>query len=233
MPPPPTERRSFYQDYQTAKWLMQFPALSLIVLYRRDLGYRLLNPANLLAVNGLLFVIGVLAQPGNEDASPIFLSIFAVLSFTCGMVQRVLRWLQLDTAARQHSEYIGTSPLAFRWLPAFLLNKRRIERFGDSFVWLAVGFAFYQVSHALGCYLVFASFCLRAFEFQVHCRERERDLDITDSLIVAEQHSRTAERFEDSPGTGSPRSTGAVPTGLSADIQANLKRRKSATPPPN
>ena len=224
MPPPPTEKRSFFQDYQTAKWITQFPALTLLVFYRRDLGYRLLNPLVLLIVNGLLFVIGVLAQPGNEEAQPICLAIFAAMSFTCGLVQRMMRWWQLDKAARLHSEYIGSSPLAFHWLPAVLLNKRRVERFVDCFVWFLIALACFSFSRALGCYLIFASCCLRAFEFQVHCRERDRDLDMTDSLIISERQSRTVEQF-DSPNVASPRSTGAIPTGLSADIQENLKRR--------
>ena len=67
------------QQYAMAQAFMKFPALTLMVILRRDLGYRLLNPLVLIAVFGVLAVVAILAMPGNEAARPVDLLIFAGL----------------------------------------------------------------------------------------------------------------------------------------------------------
>ncbi len=134
MPPPPTERRSFIQDYYFAQWLTQFPPLTIAVILRRDIGYRLLHPLKLIAVMGAVAVIAILATPGNEDARPTDLLVFAGISFVFGMGQRIRRWWELDRNARQHSYYIGSSPFDFKWLPNFVRRNRRVARYIDPIV---------------------------------------------------------------------------------------------------
>jgi hypothetical protein len=228
------EQPTFLESYSRAKWFMQFPALTVMVLMRRDIGYRLLNPLKLIAVNGLLAVIGIMAQPGNEDARPIALTFFAAFSFCAGIVQRLRRWRELSQPARHHSEYVGTSPFEFRWLPAFMRRNWRMARFVDPLACILVGVALFPVSHALACYLVFAAFCLRAYGYQIFEDQRNRDLDLADGLVMAQYQSEVVEQYEDTapppqPGQARP----GIPTGLGSDLQANLKRRKSSNPPPN
>jgi len=98
MPQQPQQSPSFIQQYQFAKWLTQFPALSLIIYLRRDIGIRLLNPLVLLATFGLLFVVAVLATPGNEAARPMDLAVFAVIGFLNGLAQLIRRWWNLNRA---------------------------------------------------------------------------------------------------------------------------------------
>jgi hypothetical protein len=93
---PQPQNPSFREQYATAQWLMRFPALTVMVFLRRDLGYRLLNPAWLIAGTGFLFVITVLTQPHNEDANPIDLLFFALGALILGIYQRVKRWRELN-----------------------------------------------------------------------------------------------------------------------------------------
>jgi hypothetical protein len=115
MRPQPNQGPTFMQQYAMAKWFMQFPALTLMVFLRRDIGYRLLNPLVLLAVFGLLAVVAILAMPGNAAAGPVGLLIFAALGFFSGIAQKIRRWRDLERNVRLHSYYVGTSPFDQRW----------------------------------------------------------------------------------------------------------------------
>jgi len=69
MPPQPQPGPTFAERYEFAKRLMEFPALTVMVFLRKDLGFRLLNPLRLLAVTVFLVVVSVFAQQGNADAN--------------------------------------------------------------------------------------------------------------------------------------------------------------------
>jgi len=215
------------QKYARAQWLTQFPALTLMVLLRPDVGYRLLHPLKLIAINGVLALIVMELQGGHEDDRPWALLLFAALSFCAGLGQRIRGWRELSKPARQHSEYVGTSPFNFRWLPNFVRRNRRVSRFIDPIFCAIVGIAFYPLSHTLACYLVFAAFCLRAYEAQIFERERNRDLDLTDGLIRAQYQSDVVEQFEVPPASQPRQGRSGLSTGLSPDIQKNIKQRKS------
>jgi hypothetical protein len=222
------EQDTFLQKYAYAKWLTQFPALTVMVLLRRDIGFRLLNPLKLIAVNGLLAVVAILAQPEFEDGRPLALLLFAALSFCAGIGQRFLRWRELTQPARQHSEYVGTSPLNFRWLPAFMRRNRRMARFADPMLCILIGVALLPISSALACYLAFSGMCLRAYESAIFERERDRDLDLSDGLVMAQYQSELVEQYEDTttpqPGQARP----GLATGLSNDVQDHIHRRQAS-----
>jgi hypothetical protein len=227
-PQPQQPPETLQQKYARAKWLTQFPALTVMVLLRKNIGFRLLHPLKLLAINGALAVIAILAQPGNEDARPFALLLFAALSFCAGIGQRIRRWRELSQPDRQHSEYIGDSPFQFRWLPKFVRRNRRVSRFIDPVVCALVGIAVFPLSRALACYLVFAGFCLRAYEAHLFERERNRSLDLTDGLIRAEIQSEEIDQFEGAPAAQSPPNRSGLSTGLAPDLQANVKRRQDS-----
>src|ERR1039458_5392122 len=133
MPPPsqPSQPPSFTEQFEFVQWLVQFPALTVMVFLRRDLGYRLLNPLPLIGVTAILVVITVLAGPGIAEARPDDLLLFALLAFTLGAYQRLKRWRELNRNVRQHSYYLGSSPFDFPWLPVFFRRNRRIARLVD------------------------------------------------------------------------------------------------------
>jgi len=214
------------ESYARAKWLMQFPALSVMVFFRHDLGYRLLDPVRVLGITIFLVFFGVLAQPGNESAEPIALFYFGGAFFVLAVAQRIKRWLQFNRAVRQHSYYIGTSPFAFRWLPAFMRRNRRVARFIDPLFCALVGAACYPLSHALAGWLFFSAFCLRAYEFMIYERDRNLDMDTIDGLINAENQGQTVEHFENAEGTAPRPQSSGIPTGLGYDVQEHIKRRR-------
>jgi hypothetical protein len=227
MPPQPQQGPTFRESYATAKWLMQFPALSVMVFFRHDLGYRLLDPLRVFGITIFLVFFGVLAQPGNESAEPIALFYFGICFFVLALAQRIKRWFQFNRAVRQHSYYIGTSPFAFRWLPSFMHRNRRVARFIDPLFCGLIAFAFYPLSHALTCWLIFSAFCLRAYEYMIHERDRNLDLDSIDGLIHAESQGRTVEQFENVQSSRPQQQATGIPTGLGPDVQEHMRNRKN------
>ena len=201
-----------------------------MLILRRDIGYRLLNPLMLIAVTGCLAVIAVLATPNNEAARPLDLLIFAFVVLLIGLAQRIRRWWELDRNARQHSYFIGSSPFDFHWLPNFIRRNRRVARFVDPIVIAGVGVMLMPYTRALAMWLVFSAFCLRSQEHLVFRRQRNRDLDLSDSIIIAEQQTRILERFEQAPNAPQCQPDEGIPTGMGDDIQGHIiiavKRRK-------
>jgi hypothetical protein len=222
MPPPPTERRSFIQDFLFAQSLMQYPALTLMLVTRRDVGYRLLNPLKLIAVTGSLAVIAILSMPNNEAARPIDLLIFAFVAFLSGLAQRIRRWWDLNQNVQQHSYYIGSSAFDFEFLPDFVRRNRRVARYVDPLVFALIGVALLPISRALAIWLVFSAFCLKGQEDMVFRRQRNRDLDLSDSILIAEQQVKTLERMERTQDAPQHQPDAGVPTGMGDDIQGHI-----------
>jgi hypothetical protein len=230
MRPQPNPAPPLIQQYQFAKWLMRFPALTLMVYLRRDLGYRLLNPLALLATFGGLFVVAVLATPGNEAARPMDLAVFAVVGFLIGMVQRIRRWWSLNRGVQPHSYYIGSSPFSQKWLPEFLRRNRRAARFLDPIACAGLGLALLHISHALAMWLIFSAFCLRAYEFMAHDRRQNLELDITDSLIESEIQAQFFERKAHGQDASPELPDAGIPTGIGGDIKTKIHTRKHSNP---
>ena len=227
MPPQPQKGPTFSENFAFAKWLMQFPALTVMVYVRRDLGFRLMNPLRLMAVTGVLIVISVFAQQGNPDTNPLFLVFFAVGALILGIGQRIKGWWKLNRGIQQHSYYIGTSLLRFRFLPDFVRRNRRVERFIDPIFFLLIGLAIYPIARALACWLVISALSLRYYEFAIHERDRDLDLDTIDGLINAENQSQTVEQYEDVQDTRPPQQATGIPTGLGQDVREHIRNRKN------
>jgi hypothetical protein len=224
MLPQPQQQRSLREELEFTKWLLHFPALTVMVWLRRDIGYRLLNPIGLTAVTGFLFVISALAQPDDPDNQPVFLLLFAVMTLLLGISQRTKRWQEINLGVRQHSYYLGSSPFEkLRWLPMSCRRNRRIARIIDPIFCILIGFALIPVSRGLAMWLIFSGVCLRVFEYEVHIRERNQSLDIVDNLIVADRQTVIVEQFEPSPGVAPQQPTTGVPTGIGDDIRDKIK----------
>jgi hypothetical protein len=227
MPPQPNKGPTIFESYAFAQWFMQLPALTLIVLTRRDIGYRLLNPLVLIAVTGALAVIAILALPYSQDASSIGLLIFAALAFFNGMVQRIRGWWNLNRGGQEHSYYIGSSPFSFRWLPNFIRRNRRVARYADPIFWALIGVALLPYARFLSLWLVFAAACLRGFEDQTFRRLRNLELDLVDSLIVTGQQASLLEQYDRELNSPPQQPDAGVPTGLGDDIKEQIKQRKT------
>jgi hypothetical protein len=236
MPPrrrqPQFEHLPLGQQVQIVRNLMPYPALTVMVFLRRDLGYRILNPTWLFGITVFQLIIALIVRPNNGSSLPSPLMVFAGLSFIIGMYQRFKRKRDFENRVRQHSFYLGTSILEFSWLPNFVRRNRRVARFGDPLFCFLLGTAFLFISAPLGFWLAFAGLCLRIFEDDVHKRELDHAMDIVDGLIVSENQSDVVEQFEELPTGGqSPRFDPGVSAGLNDDIRGQLKRRASAQSP--
>jgi len=228
-PPQKYEEMPFWEKYEFLKWMSRFPALTVMVFLRRDLGYRALNLLALVLMTAILLALASDAKPVNR---PQDLMIFAVVMFLLGLTQRIGRWRQFRQGVRQHSYYIGTSPFDFRWLPGFIRNERRIARYVDPLVCIVIGFALIRYSVCLALWLLFAGVALRAYEDAVYKRELRQRLDTIDGLVVSEIQADTVERFSDQTAVKPQQQRTGLPTGLGNDIHERIKSRKSKRVPP-
>jgi hypothetical protein len=229
-PKQPDDEIPLEVNWEFLKWLSRFPALTVMVFLRRDLGYRELNLLALITMTGVLFA---LASYSNETSRPQDLMIFAAVMFLLGLAQRIRRWREYRRGVRQHSYYIGTSLFDFRWLPGFIRNERRIARYVDPAVCIIIGFASFPYTHALALWLMFAGVALRGYEDAVYKRELHQRLDTIDGLVVSEIQADTVERFSKEAAAPPPQQqrTG-IPTGMGDDIQDRIKSRKPKRVPP-
>lgn len=220
-----TSLPSFMETFAFAQWVIKFPALTLLVITRKDLGYRLVSTLTLIPVFGLLAIVTVLATPGHEAAHPEHLLIFAGIGFANGIAQRIRRWRDVNNGVNHHTYYIGNSVFDFRWLPYFARRNRRAARYIEPLFWAGLGFALLPFSRALAVWLIFAALCLRFFENEVFQRQRNRDLDLMDSVIIAERQGATLEHYEQAQKPQQQTSTG-IPTGLGEDIAKKISANK-------
>lgn len=218
------------EKYAIAQAMLRFPALTIMVFLRTGIGYRLLNPLTLIAVNGVLAVVAILATPNNEAARPTDLLVFAMLSFCAGIYQRIRRWLELNQGIRQHSYSVGKSRLEFRWLPAFCHRNRRVARFIDPICCAIGGYVLFPYSRVLASWLIVSAFGLRVLEDVIYRRDLNRELDLVDDLIVSEEQASSVEHYEQQT-TGKPqKSTSGVSTGVGADIREKIKSTMKSDP---
>jgi hypothetical protein len=222
-PSPSGPIQSFIQSYHTAKWLMQFPALTVMVWLRHDLGYRMVSFARIVPVTGFLFVISVLAGNGDTTKRLWGLLIFAVLTLALGIFQRIRGWFQIARKVKRHSYYLGTSLFSkFRWIPESLRCERRLERFVDPIACGLIGYAVLHLSPALGLWLMASAVSLRSYEWAIHMRDLNLNLDILDGMIRSEQQNQTVEEFEAQSGWHKNEASGGLPTGLGADLESQV-----------
>jgi hypothetical protein len=211
---------------ENSKWLMRYPAMTVMVFLRRDIGYRLLSPVPMIVMTSILMLVAAIIPPDNPDAHPEWLFWFAMISLFLATCQRTKRWREFKKGVLQHTYYIGTSPFDYRWLPQFCRRFRRMARFADPFFCIFAGLVLLPESTALGFWLMIAGAALRIFEDVVFQKELNRDFDILDSVITSEVHSNTVETFDDSAPNTPQSSTNAIPTGLAPDIEAHIRKRR-------
>jgi hypothetical protein len=215
---------SLRQKMAFVKWLMFFPALTAMLLFRRNLGYRALSPGGLVAV--CLVMVLLANWLSAETPFAEMLLIYTAGVFLEGVSQRLKRWREMRRGVKQHSYFIGDSQLRKLWLPAFLKCDRRVERFIDPLFAVAIGFPVAKYfSPALGGWLVFSGLCLRTFEAEVWKKKITHELDTIDSMVESEIQEEVVEHYSVRIENQSGRSVNGIPTGCSADIQKTILRR--------
>jgi hypothetical protein len=222
----PDQGMSFTEKMNVMRGLMGFPALTVMVFLRRNLGYRFLHVGHIFAMSGILFIVGTLAtdSPNHEG-----LILFALLIPVFGLAQRFRRWLEMRRGIRQHSFYIGDSIFESKRTPKFL-RRRLIARFFDPLFCVFGGLALGNVCPLLGLWLILSGFALRVLEHTVYVKELNRDLDTMDGMIVSEVQADTVDHFSESPAEvrQQEQNREGIATGLSEDIQGKIKHRSQA-----
>lgn len=108
-----------------------------------------------------------------------------------------------------------------------MLRNRRMARFIEPVMVALIGVALLSLSPVLAAYLIFAGLSLRCYEYDVFERERHRELDVSDGLIMAQYQGEVVEQYEGASGLQPSQARPGLPTGVSADLQANIKRRQA------
>ncbi len=112
-------------------------------------------------------------------------------------------------------------------MPGFIRRNRRMERFIDPLLCMLIGLVYYPISHALSAWLVLSGLSLRYFEYAVHERDRNQDLDTMDGLINAERQGQTVEQFENVQDTRPQQQATGIPTGLGNDVREHMRNRRN------
>jgi hypothetical protein len=216
-------------------WLLEFPALTVLVFLRRRVGFRTLKPLRLFIMamilcylgnpNSHLFNLGERLVP-VDFSTP--LSMFGSLVLIVGLIQRWLRWREIRKGVMWHTYSRGVS--YFEFLP---LRIDHVYRYVDPTIAFIAGLFISQVPwfRGLGTWIVLSSFALFMLEQYIYDKQLSHDLDILDNLFISEVQSRTVEHFtRGREGEKAERTslsdTAGIPTGVAADIAAQIDRRR-------
>jgi hypothetical protein len=179
-----------------------------------------------MSITVLLIFAATISEPDFPDARTNDVTGFAIASFIFAMCQRGRRLQEFRRGIPNHSYYIGTSRLAFGWLPEFFKRQRRMERLADPIFCMVFGAALIPISPALGCWIIFAGISINCTEKTVRLNEFNTELDMLDSYIASQVHSQTVERYTQSSNAPQQRPSAGISTGLGPDIKKNIKKRK-------
>lgn len=213
------------QKLDFGRWLCLFPSLTVMLLLRREIGYSLLNPIYVLGVSLVMAFVAKWLSAETPNAEALF--IFAIVVFFGGVFERIKRWRGRRSGEKVYSAEIGSSHLRSLWMPAFLKRERRVERFVDPLLCMALGWLLLTFSPALGGWFVFSGLALRAVEHGVWKRQIQRELDTVDSLLESDVQEAVLEHYTVRPHKPSDAKADGIPTGYAADIEQTIVRRKT------
>jgi hypothetical protein len=225
------------QKIDSIAWLMQFPAITVMVFLRRKIGYRQLSPTKLVIMALVLFfgprvmntflgtfTFGVVTVRAD---GLIWQLLFAVVMLIVGLVQRQLRWRAIRKGIRWHTYSRGVS-----WFDFLPIRQDLIYRVIDPVVGCAVGWVISDMlSPALGTWIMFSSLALWFLEQYSYDKQLDHALDNLDSLVEADVHSELVQHFTQGPAVAKQRhhltETAGIPTGLGPDVERLIAQRQS------
>lgn len=206
-----------------------FFALPLILLLRKKVGYRFMNPVMVLAMVVLLFnyasisAIWATVDPTSGYFSSLLIAALGILVLVVFGVQRFRRWKEIKTGIPWHTYSRGVS-----WLSFLPLSDSRIKRFADPIACALVGLVCYALFRGLSYYLLLAAASLFIFEAWDHDVALNAALDMLDSLVESEVMSENVEHYsQPNPQQKPLELTAGIPTGIAPDIQHQIERRRN------
>jgi hypothetical protein len=221
---------TFQQKINILQYLTLFPALTVMIFLRRKIGYRFIDMLKIQLMFIALLAYGAFSSIafGPQAGGIIFL--FSLAMLITAIVERRIRWNEIKRGVSWHTYSRGIS-----WFSGFLpLSEITVKRFIDPAAVLVAGIALFFLVRPLGFYLILSAVCLFLFETIDFQKQIDRMLDQLDSLSESEVVSQNIEYFEHG-GTAADRSleqTAGIPTGVAADLEDAIARRRAKIPAP-
>jgi hypothetical protein len=219
--------------------LSLFPAITVMVILRRRLGFRMMKPT-WLVVMAVIMLVASVAAPSFMHPFAFAMPIYAIVMLGLGLWHRRQRWNELCRGERWHTYSPGVSYFESLPLPPVLRSDRRINRWLDPAAVLVVGaLVAALLSQGLGVWIMLSAFFLYVFENDIYEKQLNQDLDTLDGLFASEVQSEVVERFAGGKVADAiPQpleETGGIPTGLAPDIakQVAVRRAKRKPAPDN
>jgi hypothetical protein len=218
------EQLSAEQKLAVIQRMILCPAMGVAIWLRPDMGARVISQN--VGVAGLIMILFSIFLAPSLDKFLFFYGGWATALI--GLCRRFQRWREHHKGIRTHSYYLGSSELSFRWLPRFIRKDRRFER---NLEWMVIGVAgalLLPYAEYFGFALMIAGFCLGTIEHAVFFREYNERMDLVDGMVKSEIQTEDVDHFTDhAPGQAHRTfQSGAMPTGLGADIAHKIKRRR-------
>ncbi len=224
------KRMGFPADASRWMLVMLILALPAMLIWRHQVGSRMVSLFRLLAMSALMLlwcgIACVIIAAGDWDLQS---ALFAVVcKAECGIamlgtLHRAIRWIMYQRGEKLSTRSPGISQFS-RVIP-----NANAERYLDPLLTIAAGLlmcspAMPLAVHAPGSWLVLSGVALYAVESYMHGIQ----LDQLDGLLRAEAHEQATARFynhSNEPAAASS-STTKVATGVDADLQASIARRQ-------
>jgi len=138
------------EKLDTIQALALIPAVGAMLLFRRDIGCRMLNPAWLVTVSVATGAVGFAA---GETPDGIVLIAYAFAILVAGFTQRIRRLREFRRGESPHTYYLGTSDLEALPFLGSLRRNRRVERFFDPLCCIVAGLAVFDFAPFSGMWL--------------------------------------------------------------------------------
>jgi hypothetical protein len=220
---------SSFQGWQNLLTVISiYISLTVMVFFRRKLGYRRLSVGALLGMSFVLYLIDSFSRVhvsligGMQTSGPGLLTWYAFTFLCWGFWQRHLQWKALRSGEYWHTYSGGIS--YFEFLP---LRLDRIYRNVDPALCAIAGLCLRNLGFAsLGSWVLLAAFAWRIVEEQAYQASLQRDLDAGDALLEAHMQAQYIEQLDAPQQPRSLRETGGIPTGADETLAEVLARRR-------
>ena len=211
------------QRIETVQLVALFPALTLLVILRRKIGFRLVKPTTLL-VMAIIMVMSALFLPLQSKKSLI---VYAGVMFVAGIVQRRVHWRSIKLRKdERHTRATGISYFDADWMLPIFLDERVVYRFFDPILCFLIGFGLWALKiQALAWWVLIGGMALMIFEQGYYERLLNRVLDIYDGRIEAAIQQEIATDFSKQPKAANKKlKARGLPSGIGTDIVEKVEK---------
>ena len=212
---------------------LAIPSLSVMVLFRRKVGYRVIQPWMLFIIFFVLATLGsgpALLGTMSGDISPAHylttLAAFTVVGL--GIFWRWSGWQSIRRGERWHTKSRGISYLHSA-LP--MLSEFIVQRYLEPSICFILGLIFIRFSTPFGLWLLLSGGSLAVMESMIYDIQINNMLDQLDGIVEGEVAEENHTYFTQSrPDTAPPtiEAMSGVTVGFSPELQHMVAQRRAA-----